>query len=461
MGPDGEQFLTLDGKDAGRWHPDGTGYGTHIQMAFVPEHLQRDGETSRGEGIATTSGRTDSERTATGLKHRSAWDQLYFEIRYRNEIDKQRKLLSEIKHTRQILSEVNCNGSRCSPSEARSDGAVVANGERDIEHLCKLYRRQHRKVMWLKLKALTGSPLYHNNWQSDSLIFLHSHQWIEATDPKHRYGGNLMHYYMGWLRSTTELGFFDWLDCGEAMELDLPECSRAQLEATRVKYCAFFERARLEVVVRDGLLVFKESGEVVHHPLHSKEKLIFVMSMTHVLYVAQKVRGRFHHSSFLAGAPALAAGAMKVQHGVLQTIVPHSGHYRPTEADFMHFVRLLGRMGVPMAGVKLVPFKNYARKDGARALAIEHVINTSVLSGDASAKERAHLSKWEYDGDTPVGLSCSDSLLTLPAEEKLATVVQEKAVGVDVSEQEGSEESDTDEVHETEDQGRNNDSLPL
>ena len=83
----------------------------------------------------------------------------------------------------------------------------------------QLYRRQHRKVrgqysvstqarkrhrcctftlrgtlllgnngqvIWLKMKALAGGHLYHKNWQSDSLIFLHSHQWIEATDPKHR-----------------------------------------------------------------------------------------------------------------------------------------------------------------------------------------------------------------------------------------------------------------------------------
>jgi hypothetical protein len=68
-----------------------------------------------------------------------------------------------------------------------------------------------------------------------------------------------MHYFMEWLRSKTERSFFEWLDHGEARTLDLSAvCSREHLETTRVKYCAYFERARLEVVVKDGLFVYKE-----------------------------------------------------------------------------------------------------------------------------------------------------------------------------------------------------------
>eukprot|EP00959_Pyramimonas_sp_CCMP1952_P430646 9019359-Pyramimonas_sp.AAC.1 len=36
-------------------------------------------------------------------------------------------------------------------------------------------------------------------------------------------------------------------------------------------------------------------------------------------------------------------------------------------------------MGVPVAEVQLVPFKNYARKDGARTVAIENVIKVVAV----------------------------------------------------------------------------------
>ena len=52
------RHLTLDGTDAGRWHPDGSGYGTHMKLpSLVPQQLQRHERNPRAEGIMTTSGR--------------------------------------------------------------------------------------------------------------------------------------------------------------------------------------------------------------------------------------------------------------------------------------------------------------------------------------------------------------------------------------------------------------------
>lgn len=55
---------------------------------------------------------------------------------------------------------------------------------------------------------------------------------------------------------------------------------------------------------------------MVHHAEDATEKLIFVMSPSKTLYVALKERSRFHHSSFLSGGPALAAGAIQVRHSM-------------------------------------------------------------------------------------------------------------------------------------------------
>lgn len=58
------------------------------------------------------------------------------------------------------------------------------------------------------------------------------------------------------------------------------------------------------------LLDTKESGEDV--------KWIFVLSALKVLYVGQKRKGRFQHSSFLAGGATLSAGRLVVEAGILK-----------------------------------------------------------------------------------------------------------------------------------------------
>lgn len=45
---------------------------------------------------------------------------------------------------------------------------------------------------------------------------------------------------------------------------------------------------------------------------------IYVLSPEKVLYVAQKEKGHFHHSSFLAGGAAIAAGKLVVSNGVIK-----------------------------------------------------------------------------------------------------------------------------------------------
>mmetsp|Transcript_11919 Transcript_11919/g.22760 ORF Transcript_11919/g.22760 Transcript_11919/m.22760 type:complete len:623 (+) Transcript_11919:237-2105(+) len=260
-------------------------------------------------------------------------------------------------------------------------------------------RRELRKTVWLKIKSLVGNKAFYRN-TGDHIMVLHTHQWIEATDPKHRYGGNLVPYFMAWLKSTTDRSFFEWLDYGDGAQLDLDTMPRHELEQACVKYCGFMERKRLEVVVQDGLLVYKESGQVVDYPAESVDKLIFVMSPGHLLYIALKSRGRFHHSSFLAGGPALAAGAMKVVRGQLQTIVPHSGHYRPSEHDFWRFVQLLEDMGIPMDNVECVPFKNYSRKDKLRNEVINKMINNVIerQQSESSSSRECMLEESEQKG---------------------------------------------------------------
>jgi hypothetical protein len=63
-------------------------------------------------------------------------------------------------------------------------------------------------------------------------------------------------------------------------------------------------------------------------------KAIFVMDPDGDFYASNyQARGKFHHSSFLAGSPVASAGDLDVRAGDLREMTPWSGHYKPTSAQ--------------------------------------------------------------------------------------------------------------------------------
>ena len=76
------------------------------------------------------------------------------------------------------------------------------------------------------------------------------------------------------------------------------------------------ERKAFEVVIESGRLFYKNGGI----PVESKgdAKWIFVLSTSKTLYVGQKNKGMFQHSSFLAGGATLSAGRLVADDGVLK-----------------------------------------------------------------------------------------------------------------------------------------------
>lgn len=76
------------------------------------------------------------------------------------------------------------------------------------------------------------------------------------------------------------------------------------------------ERQSYEVIVKNGKLVYRESGIFVDTVEGSK--WIFVLSASWILYIGQKKKGTFRHSSFLAGEAITAAGRLVAHGGVLE-----------------------------------------------------------------------------------------------------------------------------------------------
>lgn len=181
--------------------------------------------------------------------------------------------------------------------------------------------------------------------------------WLEAIDSRHRYGHNLHCYYDCWLHSESKQPFFYWLDVGEGREMNLEgKCSRSKLLSQCIKYLGPKEREDYEVVIEDGRFLHKKSRRILDTSSGPRDaKWIFVLSTSKNLYVGQKKKGTFQHSSFLAGGATSAAGRLVVENGTLKAIWPHSGHYRPTEENFQEFKSFLKDNSVDLTDVKMSP----------------------------------------------------------------------------------------------------------
>ena len=203
----------------------------------------------------------------------------------------------------------------------------------------------------------------------------HEKVHLEVTDSQHRYAKHLRMYHREWESRGSVGSFWDWIDAEPLVTM--PDCPRERLQECRVAYLYLpEERAPYIVEVHQGRFYHPENpgaGEERSPYSTGEGEWIFVFSsarvtaaLSHlrqsqntsyaaypsrlrvcpstdpsqVLFCHRKTRGAFHHTSFLAGGPCIAAGTLVIHDGVLDELYPHSGHYRPGEH---HLHQLLAR----------------------------------------------------------------------------------------------------------------------
>ncbi|KAL4269786.1 hypothetical protein GQ457_HM000690 [Hibiscus cannabinus] len=116
-------------------------------------------------------------------------------------------------------------------------------------------------------KSSKGGKGFAKDEKAQKLALQH---WLEAIDPRHRYGHNLHLYYDVWFSSESSQPFFYWLAVGDGKEVNLEKMSE------------------------------KKTTTAMHHVSWTKRK----GSHNSALYVGPKgQKGKFQHSSFLAGVP--------------------------------------------------------------------------------------------------------------------------------------------------------------
>ncbi|WP_342363001.1 hypothetical protein [Terrarubrum flagellatum] len=197
-------------------------------------------------------------------------------------------------------------------------------------------------------------------------IRVNVNNWLEVIDTDHRRGAELKPLFQAWLNSNETCSFWTYLD------KQAPSVKK-DLEKVEVHYNDdLIFRALFEVNFDNGVMYSRMSPLVqamIVHKLPRRKVFIdaieqpldtstwpsaaligftsgwacFVLSAQHVLYAGIHMGGQFHHTSFLAGAPVLAAGMIQVKQGRIVAIHEKNGHYQAQATHMETFLRLLVR----------------------------------------------------------------------------------------------------------------------
>ncbi|RLN02227.1 hypothetical protein BBJ28_00000242 [Nothophytophthora sp. Chile5] len=208
------------------------------------------------------------------------------------------------------------------------------------------YQNMHEIVKLAK----KYSPKLVKGYSAGNISVVDKKSWLEVCDRKHRYGANLRAYYKEWKRQPTKPSFWEWLDDESIEVAGVP---RTKLERETVLYCdTAAERQKFALSVLNGVIVHDSTQEIVET---GQEGWIFVLR-DGVLYGSQKETKkipRIHHTSFVGGECVQTAGMMVIVDGVIKTIYPHSGHYRPSEYELLVLLRFLVKNGVDLSDVEV------------------------------------------------------------------------------------------------------------
>lgn len=104
-----------------------------------------------------------------------------------------------------------------------------------------------------------------------------------------------------------------------------------------------------------------DQGQLMKTPFETGDaratgKGIFVLSSFGPLYCGTKIRGVFHHSSFVRGHCVKVAGGITIVDGWLKELSPHSGHYQPGPQQVDDMMADWKAKGVDFSSVKVKPY---------------------------------------------------------------------------------------------------------
>ncbi|KAB5519296.1 hypothetical protein DKX38_023615 [Salix brachista] len=191
-------------------------------------------------------------------------------------------------------------------------GAVVR-----VQQLYRGYRTRRRLADSAVIaQELWWQAIYHADLNENTVSFFKNPKSESAASRWKRVGSHASKVSLQSLLIDYVLSkvIFCMLDVGDGKEVEVEECPRSKLQENSIKYLGPKEREQYECIIIEGKFFHKQSRNLVD----TKGKWIFVLSPTRRLYAGQKKRGKFHHSSFLAGGATIAAGTVIIENGNLK-----------------------------------------------------------------------------------------------------------------------------------------------
>lgn len=113
------------------------------------------------------------------------------------------------------------------------------------------------------------------------------------------------------------------------------------------------KRFKLEIINGTFMKNGKPYTSASAHSIFVVDSNLNLYEGIHILKARPPAKGRFYHSSFLAGAPVLMAGEIHIKDGKLLRISNKSGHYKPSEKSLSSFLEYLKIKRVNFSNVKV------------------------------------------------------------------------------------------------------------
>lgn len=200
-----------------------------------------------------------------------------------------------------------------------------------------------------------------------SVSALGGNYFHEKMHPRHPMGMYLGRFYREWeKRGRPEREFLRWLKSLNraafkelALDLGFPD-QTIETIMQGVFYLQSGARKSYRCSIAGGLVYWRgkllDTREMSVGANPEKGRAIWVMSLQDVFYTASHIVGTFHHSSFLAGGYARAAGEWVVTMGKVKAMDNQTGHYRSTSEHLAYAVQFLKQQQAFFPGAKIEAF---------------------------------------------------------------------------------------------------------
>jgi len=284
-----------------------------------------------------------------------------------------------------ITMHTNDFGRKKSPEQKRLQERITSKQTRDQNMVLKGFRTTIGRTV-------NGDSYFTESFDEERLANVGG----DYSSHRNRYPGRHLA-----LKEYKEMIYKEYYedDPGDALDLHM-----AKPAGLGVKYCTEAERQPFKLKLGgDGVLRKNDDTLLNTIGMHSSESGsgwgIFVVDMFQNFYVNSHAIGKFHHSSFLAGAPVFSAGEICVFNGVLLGLTNKTGHYRSGPDELFRALKLLEQVrvgpifgGGVQKGMSHVAVSDPFRakgcwRSGADAIISDGDFSSLILRGDPEVEK--------------------------------------------------------------------------